>query len=316
MNPGTANNSWDTKWNQTGDLTLAGNLEKCYEVPSGWWNDSNDSGWQSYTPPAPVYDYTVRYYYDLDGVTKTITKTVLQTELTDADAIAALNDPSSSISNVAGRYSIDSVEKSGSDINVYLKRTANTFTVTLNGNVVGSDYKYLDKAEVASPNGAETGFLIDGNLIKTGTSIEIYVTGDIDITTDTSAAHVDTASINLTASYISDDRVSYELLSTANVDSFQRMGVAFSASNKTSEELSYAINAVTSGTQVQNKIAVHNSKVDFPNSSGLYQFIYAPYLTNLPSNGATLYFYTFAVTKTGTVVISEPKVVSVPNSVA
>lgn len=315
MNGSTTANSWDTKWNQTGDLTLTGNIGKCFTVPDGAW-DGSTSSWGSYTPPATKYDYTVVYRYeDGEGATKTITRSVSQSELTDANAIAALKDPSSTISNMSYKYTIGNASKSGTNITAYLTKTANTYTVKLNGATVGSNYKYLDEATVTNPT--ETGFLIDGNLIKRGTSVKIYVTGDIDITTDDTASRTDTASINLTASYIADDKVSYELLATANVDKFARMGVAFSATSKTNAQLKAAINAVTgTTTTVSNKIAVHNSLVDFPNSSGLYQFTYAPYLTNLPSNGATLYFYTYAVTTDGNVVISDEKLVSVPNSIA
>ncbi|MCR5653023.1 MAG: hypothetical protein K6F88_04390, partial [Ruminococcus sp.] len=299
-------------WNKTNDLTVpSGN--NLYTINS--W-DNLAGTWSTYTPPATKYDYTVVYRYeDGDGVTKTITRAVSQSELTDANAIAALKDPSSTISNMSYKYALGSASKSGTTVTAYLTKTANTYTVKLNGVTVGSNYKYLDKATVTNPT--ETGFLIDGNLIKRGTYIEIYVTGDIDITTDSSATRTDSAAINLTATYIADDKVSYELLATANVDKFARMGVVFSASTKTTAQLKGAINQVTgSQTQVYNKIAVHNSSVDFPNSSGLYQFTYAPYFTNLPANGATLYFYTFAVTTEGSVVISDAKTVSVPNSVA
>ncbi|MBR1750617.1 MAG: hypothetical protein IJ740_07010 [Ruminococcus sp.] len=168
----------------------------------------------------------------------------------------------------------------------------------------------MEQATITSA--AETGFVIDGKLAKVGNAITFYVTGDVDVTTDASATHEDTALLTHTGTYLNGSQLSLELLATANVEGFERMGVAFSSSAKTKTQIAEAVNSFTTlgSTKVVNKIAVHNSSVDWSNSSGQYQFRYAPYMTisNIPSN-ASLYFYTFAVTDNA-VVISEN--VSVP----
>ncbi|MBR0446466.1 MAG: starch-binding protein [Oscillospiraceae bacterium] len=53
MNPSNAANGWDTKWNQTADLTYDG-TNNCYTVkedPKNW--DKGDGTWSAYTPPVP-----------------------------------------------------------------------------------------------------------------------------------------------------------------------------------------------------------------------------------------------------------------------
>ncbi len=49
MDPGTTDNNWNNKWNQTGDLTIPTNGNNCFTVPSGYW-DGATTGWGSYTP--------------------------------------------------------------------------------------------------------------------------------------------------------------------------------------------------------------------------------------------------------------------------
>ena len=44
MNPNAAANNWNNKWNQTGDLTISGNIGKKFVVPSGSW-DGSTTGW-------------------------------------------------------------------------------------------------------------------------------------------------------------------------------------------------------------------------------------------------------------------------------
>ena len=51
MNPGTTENNWDNKWNQTSDLTLPTDGANCYTVPEGTW-DKGEGSWSTYTEAA------------------------------------------------------------------------------------------------------------------------------------------------------------------------------------------------------------------------------------------------------------------------
>ena len=50
MNPSNTTNSWDNKWNQSGDLTYNGTND-LFTVPSGSWNSATTT-WSKYAPPA------------------------------------------------------------------------------------------------------------------------------------------------------------------------------------------------------------------------------------------------------------------------
>ena len=50
MNPAATANSWDNKWNQTGDLTLPTDGSNCYTVPAGSWDGADNTNWSVYTP--------------------------------------------------------------------------------------------------------------------------------------------------------------------------------------------------------------------------------------------------------------------------
>lgn len=55
MNPGTSENNWANKWNQTSDLTYNG--QNCYTITEGSWGEGT---WSTYTLQAPVYkDITI-----------------------------------------------------------------------------------------------------------------------------------------------------------------------------------------------------------------------------------------------------------------
>ena len=67
MNPGTTENNWDNKWNQTSDLTVPTDGTNCYTVAEGAW-DNGGGSWSTYTPageeteetePAPAGTYYV-----------------------------------------------------------------------------------------------------------------------------------------------------------------------------------------------------------------------------------------------------------------
>ena len=51
MNPGTADNNWENKWNQTSDLTVPTDGTNCYTVAEGAW-DKGSGTWSVYTPAA------------------------------------------------------------------------------------------------------------------------------------------------------------------------------------------------------------------------------------------------------------------------
>ena len=50
MNPGVTANDWNNKWNQTGDLTVPTDGKNCYIVPTGSWNDADNTNWSVFTP--------------------------------------------------------------------------------------------------------------------------------------------------------------------------------------------------------------------------------------------------------------------------
>jgi len=64
MNPSASANNWNNKWNQSGDLTVSGNVGKCFTVPNGVW-DGSTTGWGTYSN-----SYTVTF--DMNGHGDTI----------------------------------------------------------------------------------------------------------------------------------------------------------------------------------------------------------------------------------------------------
>ena len=123
---------------------------------------------------------------------------------------------------------------------------------------------------------------------------------DIDIITDEPTEKTEYAYSNLNNVSVTDEKVELDMLATANVNGkYQRMGVAFALSEKTEDEIAAAVQNVTTGTGTSNKIAVHNSTVDWYNQSGQYQFRYAPYFARDKAKDATIYFYTYVVTDDG-----------------
>ena len=52
MNGGNTSNSWNTKWNQTGDLTWDG-TKNCCAINAGVWDAGTSVTWSTYTPPTP-----------------------------------------------------------------------------------------------------------------------------------------------------------------------------------------------------------------------------------------------------------------------
>ena len=60
MDPSTSTNSWDSKWNQTSDLTIPTDGTNCYTVEDGTWDAGNGS-WSTYSAAAAVEYYLVGY---------------------------------------------------------------------------------------------------------------------------------------------------------------------------------------------------------------------------------------------------------------
>ena len=257
------------------------------------------------TPQA--FDYTVTYNYNYDGEDLTVTKTVTAEAANIEDAIKA-NAPK--VDNSVSDYAVGEIKKGeGNTYSVTLDATAKKYTVSLNGQPMDQEFAYMDKATVTSDKDAA--FIIDGQVVGYGKSFTFFVVGDTDVTTDETKTIEDFASISKTATIAADGKVTVELLASAVVEKFDRMGVAFAKAEKTQAEIEAAVKAITSGTAASNKIAVHNSDVTEANESGQYQFIYAPYVTD--GYSGKLYFYTFAVDTDGNVLVSAASEVDYAN---
>ncbi|MGN1130634.1 MAG: hypothetical protein ACI4Q8_04720 [Ruminococcus sp.] len=240
----------------------------------------------------PALDYTVQFNYVTEDGQQTLTKTISTTE-TDVQTI--VNTVMPNIENKMYSYTLGLCIADGTTITANLNETKKLYTVTVDGEIVGTQYGYKDKATVTLADGTEYTF---------------YVTGDIEITSDDPK---ETVAISLDALTISDTRISMDLLATANVEKFARMGVAFATEEKTADDIKSAVANVTTGTAVSNGIAVHNSTVDSPNESGSYQFVYAPYVSKEKSD-RIFYFYTFAVDTDGNVSVSSVVSVDLTNA--
>ena len=62
MNPGTAANDWNNKWNQTSDLTLPADGTNCYTVKDGTW-DNGGGTWSKFVPATNTPDAGEKSYY-------------------------------------------------------------------------------------------------------------------------------------------------------------------------------------------------------------------------------------------------------------
>jgi len=69
MNPGTTENNWDNKWNQTSDLTLPTDDKLCFVVKKGAWDKNATDEWMTYAdaesyvePEDPVLPESVVLY--------------------------------------------------------------------------------------------------------------------------------------------------------------------------------------------------------------------------------------------------------------
>ncbi len=64
MNPGTSENNWDNKWNQTGDLTVPTDDKNCFAIPYGNWDGADNSNWyvKGQQPNNDSQEGPVEYY--------------------------------------------------------------------------------------------------------------------------------------------------------------------------------------------------------------------------------------------------------------
>lgn len=278
-------------------------------VSSGQFNKSN--------PGEHVYQIT--YNYILDNARKTLS-TVYTTEETSAKTIAEKNAPS--LKSVSYVYNIteDGVTTgSNYSVNVNIAREKKLYPVYVDGELFGN---YAFNSKVTIDKDEEVSFIINGNVVHVGKSFQFLVGGMTDIETDDPVDAPDTYSyIETSGSNVEKDKVEMELLATAKVENFSRMGVAFSNHplNKTDIEADAAEVTAKGATRAgSHGSVVYNSTVSEPNVSGQYQFLFGPYFQNNETyRDYTFYFYAFVVDASGNVtVFDEPSVVSIANLLA
>ncbi len=202
------------------------------------------------------------------------------------------------------KYYFESATLSGSTISVSIADTPKYYTVNFNGEK--TEFRYKQTATLNSDE--DCYFITNGRPVARGKSYSFYVTSDAEFTSaaESSLPNTDYALIDFNSYTITDERITLELLATAGVSSFERMGVAFAKTEADSDSIKQAVANVTSATGSYNNIVVHNSAVSDHNCSGQYQFIYAPYLSvSKAENNPELYFYTYAVNADGDTVISD-----------
>ncbi len=339
LNPNPENNvvvpSWDAVWNQTSDLTT---IDCGTYTITGWGDESTENKltgvWTNAPTTAPttaqpttaeptsttsptvaaVIEYN-HYSVEADGSERVIyiTKdaTIPSGELSEAQLKAIAEENMPSFRDMYYSFSIDFItteiigEKTV--IHVELKKTAKTYTVHYENGDISEDYTrgFLEYLTLTSDH--VTTFLIDGVPVKRGTSLGLYASGNIDVTTDDDEVIGNTSSIILTNSTVDYNYIQFEMLAGATVtqNNFSRMGVAYSKSKRSVADLETAINTYTSGNGIYDKIGVHNSTVNTPNSSGMYQFRFNPYLNVSLADDSTLYFYSFVVTKNDGIIITD-----------
>ena len=241
-----------------------------------------------------VYNYNVYDEASGNSVSKSVTKQADANGYT-LSQLVGLKQPY--IQSAYYKYGTPSYTLEDNTLNVTIPNTDKKYTVTLDGNKVG-EYDYLQTATINLDE--EKSFIVDGKVVYVGKSYCFYVGSDIDIVTDEPTDKTEYALINMNSVSVADDKVELDMLATANVNGkYQRMGVAFALSEKNEDEIAAAVQNVTTGTGTSNKIAVHNSTVDWYNQSGQYQFRYAPYFAKNKAKDATIFFYTYVVTDDG-----------------
>lgn len=261
------------------------------------------------------HDYTVVYKYKAYSGMNSYTYSTRTYSVTSykSDLKEIAKEYCPAIKSPYVTYSVGDVSRSGDTINVTITDSPRYYTVEFNG--AEEKYRYKETATLSAQS--DSYFITGGRPVAYGSSYSFYVTGDVSFESksSSSAEKEDIASIDFNSYIITDEKITIELLATADVSSFKRMGVAFAKSGQSREAVAEAVNAVETGTAVHNGIAVHNSGVTKANISGQYQFIYEPYMSLVNAKKiSSLCFYTFAKTATGEVVISDVAEVNI-NSV-
>lgn len=249
-----------------------------------------------------VVDYKITYNYSDDERNISVTKTDSARDDSSKNEFTELiNKNFPSIKDMYFTFSVDNFEVNDDEITVNLKAENIRYSVIYDGEE--TKHNFLEQVTVKSDS--ETVFLINDVPIKKGKSFTFYVTGNMEITTDPDAEIKNNATLIKTNSMVNGDKIELEMLATATADSFKRMGVAFARYKTTNEAITSAVLDVATGSAISGGVAVSNSKVKSPNSSGQYQYRYNPYMNSSLATGS-LYFYTFCVTEDDEVIISGP----------
>ena len=256
------------------------------------------------TNPKPEeITYTVTYNYNNGTEDTFLTRTYKTEEKISAEELAVACYPS--IKNPYNDYSVGDARFTGdTTVEVNLKATLKEYTITLNGDEYSVKH-YMDVETITTDT--ESGFLIDSKVVAVGKTFKFFVTGDIDVVTrETEKTADEFASIIFNSLSVSGQKVLIQLVATAKVDDYSRMGVAFTTSENVEDLVKEAVTEVESGTKkAENGIVVHNSEVGLANESGQYQFIYAPYIdVGKVEKTTKIYFYAYVVKPDGTVIVS------------
>lgn len=265
------------------------------------------------TEPPVETTYSLIYYYNNGTEDTSLTRTFKTSQQMNAREIANAAYPS--IRNPYYTYSIESARfTDDTTIDVELEPTQKLYDVRLNDD----DYSQRPYLYVETINtDEETAFKIGDNVVAVGTEFKFFVTGDMDIYTDDTVTATDEfASLTFNALSVSEEKVIMELLATAKVENYARMGVAFGTTAFDEADVVEAATQVTSGTgRGTNGVVIHNSSVQLQNSSGQYQFIYAPYLsTSKVTPNLNLYFRAYVVKNNGDVIVSDAESVTPYNA--
>ncbi len=268
------------------------------------------------TDPKPKeITYTVTYNYN-NGTEDTFLTRIYKTEeKISAEELAVACYPS--IKNPYNDYSVGDVKFTGdTTVEVNLKAVPKEYTITLNGEEYSVKH-YMDVETITTDT--ESGFLIDSKVVAVGKTFKFFVTGDIDIVTQETEKTADEfASIIFNSLSVSGQKVLIQLVATAKVDDYSRMGVAFTTAESAEDLVKEAVTEVKSGTKkAENGIVVHNSDVGLANESGQYQFIYAPYIdVGKVEETTKIYFYAYVVKPDGTVIVSPAAQVNPYDAIA
>lgn len=273
-----------------------------------------DGTWYSSLDLIPVVKYNITYKYntyDGIGVAGELTENTYTVTAIGEDVLQLVNSNIPVITNPYFDYELSAQPTvNGSEVAVTLKETAKQYTVVIGGKEYTAEYMELVKVSYDTLKS----FAIEGEVVSVAKSFTCIVTGNMDISVadaTNSTAITENASLNFVGLRIDNTNVYMELLASASVEDYARMGVAFAKGAKTNDELASAIKEVTTDTSVaQNGIAVHNSKVTKASITGQYQFTYAPYISKGEVNDGDIYFYAYAVKTDGTVVISNAEIVN------